>query len=160
MSLLKIMSKKVLWRKSYEGGLVIFSLNVRSLTKHLDEIKILVEDKRPHIFSLCETQLDDCVLDEKLHLDGYHEIIRRDMNRNSGGVALYIHKSIPYTNRNDLLCDLEICTAQLNIHYVKPILVSSVCRPPHSKVELFDRLDKFISKIEEEGKEFIILILG
>ena len=150
------MSKKVLWRKSYEGGLVIFSLNVRSLTKHLDEIKILVEDKRPHIFSLCETQLDDCVLDEKLHLDGYHEIIRRDMNRNSGGVALYIHKSIPYTNRNDLLCDLEICAAQLNIHYVKPILVSSVCRPPHSKVELFDRQDKFISKIEEEGKEFII----
>ena len=85
---------------------------------------------------------DDYVLDEELHLDGYHEIIRRDRNRNGGGVALYIHKSIPYTNRNDLLCDLEICTAQLNIHNVKLILFSSVYRPPDSKVELFDQLDK------------------
>ena len=57
-----------------------------------------------------------------------------------------------------MLCDLEICTAQLNIHYVEPILVSSVYHPPDSKVELFDRLDKFISKIEDKGKtrEFII----
>ena len=55
-----------------------------------------------------------------------------------------------------MLCDLEMCTAQLNIQYVKPILVSSAYHPPDSKVELFDRLDKFISKIEEEGKEFII----
>ena len=55
-----------------------------------------------------------------------------------------------------MLCDLEIYTAQLNIHYVKPILASSVYRPPDSKVELFGRLDKFISKIEEKGKEFII----
>ena len=75
----------------------------------LDEIKILIEDKIPHILSLCETQLDDYVLDEKLHLDGYPEIIRCDRNRNGGSVAVYIHKSIPYTyNRNDLLCDLEI----------------------------------------------------
>ena len=85
-----------------------------------------------------------------------HEIIRRDRNRNGGGVALHIHKSISYTNRNDLLCDLEICTVQLNIHYVKSILVSSVYHPPDSKVECFDRLDKFISKIEEKGKEFTI----
>ena len=135
------------------------SLNVRSLTKHLDEIEILAEDQRPHIVSLCETQLDDHVLDEELHLDGYHEIIRLDRNRNGGGVPLCIHKSIPYTNQNDLLSDLEICTAQLNIHYVKPILVSSVYCPSNLKVELCDRLDKFISKIEEEGKEFIITII-
>ena len=68
--------------------IVIFSLNVRSLTKHLDEIKILVEDRRPHILSPCETQLDHYVSDEELHLDGYHEIIRRDRNRTGGGVAL------------------------------------------------------------------------
>ena len=107
------------------------------MTQHLDEIKILVEDKRPHILSLCETQLDDCISDEELHLDGYHEIIRHDRNRNGGGVALYIHKSIPYTNQNDLLCDIEIRTVQLNVHSVKPILVSSVYRPPDSKVEHF-----------------------
>ena len=110
----------------------------------MDQIKILVENKRPHILSLCETQSDDHVSDEDLRLDGYHDIIRRDRNRNGGGVALYIHKSIPYTNRNDFLCDLELCTAHLNIHYVKPILVSSVYCPPDSKVELFDQLDKFI----------------
>ena len=51
---------------------VVISLNVRSLTKRLDEIKILVEDKRHLTFlSLCETQLDDYVSDEELHLDGY-----------------------------------------------------------------------------------------
>ena len=55
----------------------------------------------------------------------YHEIIRRDRNRNGGGVSLYIHKSIPYSNRNDLLCDLEICTVQLNIHFSVQCLLPS-----------------------------------
>ena len=59
---------------------------------------------RPNILSPCETQSDHYVSDEELHLDGYHEIIRRDRNRNGGGVALYLYKSIPFTDRNYLLC--------------------------------------------------------
>ena len=30
------------------------------------------------------------------------DILRRDRNRNGGGVSMYIRKNIPYSNREDL----------------------------------------------------------
>ena len=70
------------------------------------KLKSLLRTKDLTFFLYVKLRLDDYVSDEKLHLDGYHEIVRRDKNKNGGGVALYIHKSKPYTNRSDLLCDV------------------------------------------------------
>ena len=56
-------------------------LNVASLTKHIDEIRLLLYDKKLDVLALNETRLDSSISDELLALDGY-DIIRADRNRN------------------------------------------------------------------------------
>ena len=61
-------------------------LNVASLTKYIDEIRLLLYDKKLDVLALNETRLDSSISDELLAIDGY-DIIRADRNRNGGGVC-------------------------------------------------------------------------
>ena len=64
-------------------------LNVASLTKYIDEIRLLLYDKKLDVLALNETRLDSSISDELLTIDGY-DIIRADRNRNGGGVCIFI----------------------------------------------------------------------
>lgn len=55
-------------------------LNVASLTKYIDEIRLLLYDKKLDVLALNETRLDSSISDELLAVDGY-DIIRADRNR-------------------------------------------------------------------------------
>ena len=52
--------------------------------------------------------------------------------------------------------DLESISVELDVPYVKPILVTTLYRPPDSTVELFSFIENMISKIDQEGKECIL----
>ena len=58
--------------------------------------------------------------------------------------------------REDFGDDLESISVQLDVPYVKPILVTTLYRPPDSRVELFSFIENMISKIDQEGKECIL----
>ena len=75
------------------SGLKMCCLNINSLVKHFDELKVFIEAETPHIFGINETKLDDTVTDEELKIENYHDIIRKDRNRHGGGVAFYVYKS-------------------------------------------------------------------
>ena len=75
------------------SGLKMCCLNINSLVKHFDELKVFIESEEPHIFGINETKLDGTVTDEELRTEHYHDIIRKDRNRHGGGVAFYVHKS-------------------------------------------------------------------
>ena len=69
------------------SGLKMCCLNINSLVKHFDELKVFIQSDTPHIFGINETKLDDTVTDEELKIENYHDIIRKDRNRHGGGVA-------------------------------------------------------------------------
>ena len=77
-------------------GLKLVSLNIASLLKHLDELRIFVEEEKTHIIGINETRLDNMVDDSDIEIDGYG-IMHWDCDRNGGGVALYVHKSLDVT---------------------------------------------------------------
>ena len=52
--------------------------------------------------------------------------------------------------------DFESLTGELNIQYVKPILITTIYRPPDSLVDLFDKVDDLSRKIEFENRKSII----
>ena len=60
--------------------LKILHLNVRSLLRNLSEIALVLFQNNVHILSLNETWLDDSVLDQEVHIDGY-QIVRKDRDR-------------------------------------------------------------------------------
>ena len=59
--------------------------------KHFDELLIYMQDKPFDILTLNETRLDNTVLDSEVKISGY-DIVRRDRNRNGGGVEIVYSK--------------------------------------------------------------------
>ena len=58
--------------------------------------------------------------------------------------------------REDFDDDLESISVELEIPYVKPLLVTTVYKPPDRRVELFSFIENMISKTDQEGKECIL----
>ena len=82
-------------------GFKLANLNITSLVKHIDEVRILLADTPVDVLSINETRLDDSVKDSDVYIPGY-EIIRRDREINGrlgGGVCLSARTLV-------ILCDL------------------------------------------------------
>ena len=74
--------------------------------------------------------LDDTVADHEISIRGY-DIMRKDRNRNGGGVAIYIRSVINYKERHDLQDDnLETITVEISKPKSKPFLINTWYRPP------------------------------
>ena len=69
--------------KTAEGSLRILQLNINGLRKKKNELAILLKENNVHIAMIQETKMDPETPDP--HIPGY-DLIRRDRNRNGGGV--------------------------------------------------------------------------
>ena len=122
--------------------------------------KVFIPNK---IFSCClilETSVHEKTFqirptDEDLQIENYHTIFRKDRDRHGDGVAIYVSDTIKLKKREDLLTEIESITVELDIPFVKPILITTVYRPPDSLVEIFDTLESHLSRIDIENKESI-----
>ena len=75
------------------NGLKIASLNINSLLKHLDEIRILLEKYTFDFLAINESKIENSISDNEIHIIGY-DIIWNDRNRYGGGVVLYVSDNI------------------------------------------------------------------
>ena len=73
-------------------------LNIASLPKHLDEIRLLLHDKKLDVLALNETHLDSSISDDLTSIEDY-DILRSDRKRNGGGVCIYVRCHVNYENR-------------------------------------------------------------
>ena len=109
------------------------------------------------ILALSETRLDNTFTDSAVSIEGY-TLVRRDRCRSGGGVAMYIRNVIDYKIRSDLSDpDLEFLCIEIQNPKAKPFLLSNWYRPPNSPVELFDKFEALLGKIEAENVESNIL---
>ena len=82
-------------------------VNINSTLKHLDEIEIFLDEKKPHIMDLNINKLDSSIGDDEISIEVYC-LVRKDRNTHSGGVVqLYVLNDIPFIKRLDLACELE-----------------------------------------------------
>ena len=138
-------------------GVVIASINVNSLSLHLDEIKCLVKEKDVHILALNETKLDKDISDRVLEIEGY-SFERLDRNRNGGGVAIYCRNTFECSKRGDIpISTLEMICVEIKPPKAKPYLVLSWYRPPSATIETFENLERALRFLESEDKETILL---
>ena len=68
-------------------GFKIAFLNIISLPKYLDELRLRMQSQTLDLLALCETRLDNTFTDSAVSIDGY-TLIRRDQCRGGGGVAI------------------------------------------------------------------------
>ena len=115
----------------FKRGLLICSLNAPSLTKHKDEIEVLVRDNKIDIFIINETTLDEKIKDERVSIVGYN-LLRRDRNRHGGGVTIFLRETLNFEQRTDIKAEnLEIICIEIKPKCSKPFFVLAWYRPPN-----------------------------
>ena len=153
----KLYESNISKRPTSLRNLNIYSLNIFSLMSRLDELRLLIEDKRPHILGINEKRIDQLINDSDISIEGY-DVVRRDRNKFGGGVALYVHKSINFKVREDLMkYDIELISVQVKIGSYKPFIVTSIYGPPKVPTDKFSELEALVAAIDNENKESIII---
>ena len=142
---------------SQTRGFKMALLNINSLNKHIDELRVLMLCKPLDILTINESKLDENDSDSSITLSGYN-LERRDRNKQGGGVCVYLRNSLNYKRRFDLEnSDLEIIILEIIKPNSQPFLVTTWYRPPKSSLELFDKFEFFLKKIDGKFKEIYIL---
>jgi exonuclease III len=132
-------------------------LNIASLLKHVDELKIYLEKEPLDILSINESRLDETISSEIVGIPGY-DMIANSRNREGGGVAVYYRSILNVINREDLIPDnIEAICLEVIKPKSKPILITSVYRPPSSRIEYFEKIEILFQNLDSEHKELIIV---
>ena len=85
-------------------GFEMAFLNVVSLPKDFDELRISELFLHFDLLALNETRLDSSISDGLVKIRGY-EIVRKDKSRTGGGVCIYLRSTITFKIRNDMVPD-------------------------------------------------------
>lgn len=125
-------------------------LNIRSLPKHLEEIRILLQDNPFDVICLSETWLNSSWCDAELSIEGYN-LVRKDRkaDQRGGGTAIYYKSNLVARPGTDISSDdVESVWLEFTFPNKSKILVSSVYRPPNVEANdfnhKFERLLDFI----------------
>ena len=132
-------------------------LNLASLPKHIEEIRVLLADQCFDILALNETRLDNNITNLDMHIDNY-SLIRSDRSRKGGGVCIYVKNSITFSERKDLIKD-NVESVFIEIHQPSSasFIVGTIYRPPSASVDSFSAIEQLVKLIDNEDKEFYLL---
>jgi hypothetical protein len=123
-------------------------LNINSLLKHIDELRVLLANSSIDILAINESKIDDSIPDNEINIVGYI-MVRNDRNRNGGGVVLYITDTISFSERKDLVPEpLEMICIEVHRPYKVAFLISTWYRPPNSNNDVFYEFDLFLRKCD------------
>ena len=108
------------------------------------------------IFTINETRLDESISDAEVSIEG-HNLYRKGRCRSGGGVAIYTRDVLNVRERFQLAPkDIEAVCLEIVKSKCKPMLVTSIYRPPNSKVDFMDQLENYFNILDEQNKELII----
>ena len=136
-------------------------LNIQGLSSKFSEIQILLtseENKNLHIFSMCESKLNNSKLTSAFKIKGFHLPFRKDNDTNyGGGILVYVKDHIMAKRREDLESnDIACLWLEISPSMGKSFLLGSLYRNPTERVEWMDRFEQFFENVLNEGKEIIL----
>ena len=108
--------------------------NINSVTAfgRLDQLAdICATLKLLDILILTESKLDDTIPSSLITLPGYHEPLRRDRNRNGGGVLVYVAENLIFNQKEHLQSEyFEHIWVDVQIRNVR-FAINALYRPPN-----------------------------
>ena len=147
----------------------ILLLNSRSIAGKIDELICISSEVEHQIICVTETWLDETVPNEYVSLPKY-DIIRADRSgRRGGGVAIYVHETLPYRTRYDLSsedveCVWIVCQPKQLPRSISRLVVACIYLPPnlsHDKIEqAYDYLLHGYDKLITESPDSAFVITG
>ena len=118
-------------------GFKIALLNVTSLTKHVDELKVFMANTPLDVLTINESKLDLVNGDRLVNLEGYN-IVRRDRNKHGGGVCFYLRNTITFSRQYQLENDdLELIALEIQKPNSCPFLIATWYQSPNTPLDYF-----------------------
>ena len=153
-----IMQSKLIRDKNKDHPFISY-LNVNSLRNKIHDIRTMIHDITPEVFTVSETKIDNTFPDAQFMIDGYHDPgdFRKDRNKNGGGLITYIKRGIPHKRLTKMEpADLEITCIELTFGRRKWGYVA-IYRPPHEKIKtFFDGIAKCLEQLTNNYDRLII----
>lgn len=148
-----LLNKKVLENLK---GFRIAHLNITSVPKHIDQLRAYLVNKPIDIISVNETRLDDSIGNAEVDIQGYN-LYRKDRCRSGGGVAIYVRDLLNVKDGSQFVPNsIEAVCIEIIKPKTKPFLITSIYRPPNSRVDFMDNLENYLNELDEQDKELII----
>ena len=140
-------------------GFKIAHLNIRSLVKKMDQLRIMLQDSNIDVFTLSETWLEKSLCSNLFKIWGY-ETIRQDRaysmglskkKKRGGGLITYVHQKHSgswetLTECNTSTKDLEANWVLLQRAHCKDAVICNLYRPPSGCLQ--KAIDYLCSKLE------------
>ena len=146
-------------------GFKIVHINIRSLPKKADQLRLILQNSNIDIFTLSETWLHDKIDTQLIHIPGY-DITRLDrkptpFKKRGGGLLIYSKKSLN-VNVHQLQTtstkDLEIQWIRIERSHAKDILLANMYRPPTGNLsQAIKLIGKDIAALKKIKEEMVIL---
>ena len=111
--------------------------NINSITAfgRLDQLSDICATLKLDVLILTESKLDHTIPSSVMTLPGYHEPLRRDRNRNGGGVLVYIAQNLIFCQKEHLQSDnFEHIWVDLRIRN-DTFAINALYRPPNETNE-------------------------
>ena len=135
---------------SKRKGISLAHLNCRSVTKYIDELRLLLGSYRFHVMSLNKTRFCNNIFDAEIAVPGYF-FVRSDRNRNGGEVLLAVNSSLSISQKiNGSSFGIEAVSVRISLGC--NTFVSSIYVPPSSNARYYEQV------ISLHGKDFIFLL--
>lgn len=126
------------------------------MPKYIDQLRLYLINKPVDILGINETRLDDSIDNAEVHIQGYN-LYRKERNRLGGGVDIYARDALNVTNVSRLvLISIEAVCVEIIKPIMKPFLITSIHRPPNSKVDFMDNLENYFNELDKQNSELII----
>jgi exonuclease III len=115
-------------------GFRVVHLNIASLVKHVDELKIYLEKEPLDVLSINETRLDETISTDTVSIPGYY-MVAKNRNRQAGGVAIYHRSILNVIDRDDLVPeDVEAVFLEIIKAKSKPVLIASAYTTSQARI--------------------------
>ena len=102
--------------------------------------------------------MDESVPDVEIYIEGFR-VVRKDRNRNGGGVVIYIRYYLNFkVLENRSLNDIEALLLLVVTNHAKLFICMSWYRPPNSPVGIFGYYEE--SLICPDSLHYNIIIMG
>ena len=138
----------------------VFHQNMQGLKNKIDELMLTIDSEMPHLICITEHHLNYTEIDVA-YIPNYNlaaKYCRTSLK--CGGVCIYIHKNLKYTNINLLkYCkeqDLEIVAVNLKFSCKNVIILCTYRSPGGNLMYFLDKLDTILNSLENLKTEFII----
>lgn len=120
-------------------------INARSIVNKLPDLEQLIYSEGADIIFITETWLDDRIHSSELFDSSFH-VLRKDRNRNGGGILIACKKELNPLCKNTLETDIEILWLETKTKQGK-ILNGCIYRPPSADLHFMDKLEESLDGV-------------